>query len=208
MPHRFVQPALCGLLQRQEAAVRLFPVYAAPQAAGVRKILHRRPVPRLPPADSARHWRGLHGEGSADAHAFYGHVLVARKKQVKVKLARDPARKVFSAAGQHRARVQILFKAAVIDTHAYVTYRAQTGTGSTRGVKSLGDAQLFQILGLLPDVYIIGDNACDADAQAVFQRVDSLRKQKAARRPDLVHWRTGTRRPWRTDMRAARHSRS
>ena len=46
-------------------------------------------------------------------------MLVARKKQVKVKLARDPARKVFSAAGQHRARVQILFKAAVIDTHAY-----------------------------------------------------------------------------------------
>ena len=105
-------------------------------------------------------------------------MLVARKKQVKVKLARDPARKVFSAVGQHRARVQILFKAAVIDTHAYVTYRAQTGTGSTRGVKSLGDAQLFQILGLLPDVYIIGDNACDADAQAVFQRVDSLRKQR------------------------------
>jgi hypothetical protein len=43
--------------------------------------------------------------------------------------------------------VQILFKAAVIDTHAYVTYRAQTGTGSTRGVKSLGMRSFFRFWG-------------------------------------------------------------
>ena len=121
MPHRFVQPALCGLLQRQEAAVRLFSVYAAHRQQACGKFCTAVPYRGFHLQIAPGIGGGLHGEGSADAHAFYGHVLVARKKQVKVKLARDPARKVFSAAGQHRARVQILFKAAVIDTHAYVT---------------------------------------------------------------------------------------
>ena len=90
-------------------------------------------------------------------------MLVSRQQKIEVQLFRKPAGDFFSGVRQAGARLQILFKAAMIDTEPHITASLQAFAGRLCRRKRIRDPETLQIAGGFPDVYEIRDHAGDAD---------------------------------------------
>ena len=122
--------------------------------------------------------RRLDGIGPAKPHALHRHVLMTGQEQIKIQLPGQLAGQILSAGGKQLPGGEVLFKAAMIDAHAHIALGAQPGEGVFGGRECVGDAQMFQVLRLLPHIHMVGHNAGDAHAQAACQGVHRLGAQR------------------------------
>ena len=98
---------------------------------------------------------------------------MTRQQDVEVQLLTQAIGHVLMGSGQHPARGQIPLEAAVIDAQRHVHLALQGFQRRTGGGDGIVDGDAGQVLRTFPDVHIVGDNAHDADLQAVLQRVDA-----------------------------------
>ena len=98
---------------------------------------------------------------------------MTRQQDVEVQLLTQAIGHVFMGGGQYPAGGQIPLEAAVIDAKRHVHLPLQGFQRRTGGGDGIVDGDAGQVLRPLPDVHIVGDDAHDADPQAVLQRVDA-----------------------------------
>ena len=184
MPSRRVEPALHprfqgrkqrgGLRQRlplggQQRAVKGLAavlMHGDGDGAGVRRAVAR-----------------LHGIAVADAHTGDRRMLMAREHEVKVELFADAAGLVFPACGEFAPRLQVAFKAAVVEQHGHVAAVADGSERFPAGGNRILDDQLCDGRRVLPAAHERRAGADQAHAQPVVQRVNRVGRDGQAALP-------------------------
>lgn len=183
MAHHLIQPVLGAALHAGELVQ---PLPAACTGCGDRlagEALARFGYGRLDVQEFLSPVGGLHHESTAQRLPVDGHVLVPCQQKVKVQLLAQAVGHVLVGGGQHAAGGQISLEAAVINAQRHIHPAPQGFQRRTRGGDRVADSDAGQVLRLLPDVHVVGDDAHDADPQAVLQRVDAGREAHAGAVP-------------------------
>lgn len=123
-------------------------------------------------------------------------MLMTCEQDIEIQLLTNMISHIFGALGKRAACRKIALEPAVINADGQVGFSPEPLKRAARGLHRPYDPDARQMLGPLPDVYIIRRNSDQAHAQAVFQRMHTGRKpdaafcihnvfaQAAARRPD------------------------
>ena len=107
-------------------------------------------------------------------------MLVAGQENVEVQLLTDAVGNILVRCGKRPPAGKIALKSAVIDAYGQIGLFFQCGKCGGCRRNGIFDPNSGQMLRTFPDVYIIGDDTDDADAQPVFQHMHARGESDAA----------------------------